>query len=87
MDKVVILAGGKGARLRPFSFVIPKPLMPIGEDPILMHLIKSFQKHAINSFLISIFILTLIKYTYCQLSSDFEFQFWLEPGISHEMAL
>ena len=53
MDKVVILAGGKGARLRPFSFVIPKPLMPIGEDPILMHLIKSFQKHAINSFLIS----------------------------------
>ena len=51
--KVVILAGGKGTRFRPFSFVIPKPLMPIGEDPILLHLINRFKKNNIGSFLIS----------------------------------
>lgn len=51
--KVVILAGGKGTRFRPFSFVIPKPLMPIGEDPILLHLINRFKKSKITNFLVS----------------------------------
>jgi NDP-sugar pyrophosphorylase family protein len=51
--KVVILAGGKGTRFRPFSFVIPKPLMPIGEQPILWHLINRFKQNGITNFLIS----------------------------------
>jgi NDP-sugar pyrophosphorylase family protein len=33
--RAVILAGGKGQRLRPYTLVLPKPLMPIGEYPIL----------------------------------------------------
>lgn len=33
--RAVILAGGKGSRLRPYTVVMPKPLMPIGEYPIL----------------------------------------------------
>ena len=33
--RVVILAGGKGARLKPYTTVFPKPLMPIGDMPIL----------------------------------------------------
>ena len=33
--RAVVLAGGKGSRLRPYTFVLPKPLMPIGEYPIL----------------------------------------------------
>lgn len=33
--RAVILAGGKGTRLRPYTVVLPKPLMPIGEYPIL----------------------------------------------------
>lgn len=33
--RAVILAGGKGTRLRPYTIVLPKPLMPIGEYPIL----------------------------------------------------
>ena len=35
--KIIILAGGKGKRFNPFSFVIPKPLMPINENPIILH--------------------------------------------------
>lgn len=35
MRKAVVLAGGKGARLAPYTTVFPKPLMPLGETPIL----------------------------------------------------
>jgi len=38
--RAVILAGGKGVRLRPFTVNFPKPLMPLGNDPILEVLIK-----------------------------------------------
>lgn len=39
-ERAVILAGGKGARLRPYTVVLPKPLMPIGEYPILEVLVR-----------------------------------------------
>ncbi len=51
--KVIILAGGKGKRFNPFSFVIPKPLMPINQNPILMYLIKTFKKYQFKNFFIS----------------------------------
>lgn len=38
--RAVILAGGKGTRLRPYTIVLPKPLMPIGEFPILEVIVK-----------------------------------------------
>jgi len=43
--RVIILAGGKGTRLKPYTKVLPKPLMPIGEMPILevvLRQLKSF---------------------------------------------
>ena len=51
--KIVILAGGKGKRFNPFSFVIPKPLMPINQNPILMYLINAFKKNNFKNFFIS----------------------------------
>jgi NDP-sugar pyrophosphorylase family protein len=39
----VILAGGKGTRLRPYTTVLPKPLMPIGEMPILEVVLRQLQ--------------------------------------------
>lgn len=38
--RAVILAGGKGTRLRPYTIVLPKPLMPIGDYPILEVIVK-----------------------------------------------
>lgn len=38
--RAVILAGGRGTRLRPYTTVLPKPLMPIGEHPILEVVIR-----------------------------------------------
>lgn len=42
--RAVILAGGQGSRLRPYTIVLPKPLMPIGEYPVLEVIIKQLVK-------------------------------------------
>jgi len=42
--RIVILAGGKGTRLRPFTASFPKPLVPIGDQPILAILLAQFAR-------------------------------------------
>lgn len=44
-DRAVILAGGRGTRLRPYTVVLPKPLMPIGEYPILEVVVRQLARH------------------------------------------
>ena len=51
---VVIMAGGKGTRLDPFTRVLPKPLIPIGEKTIIEMIIDSFLVHSVNHFYLSI---------------------------------
>jgi len=45
MKRAVVLAGGLGTRLRPFTSVIPKPLMPVGEQPILEIVLSQLRRH------------------------------------------
>jgi len=52
--KAVILAGGKGTRLRPYTTVLPKPLMPIGGQPILEILISRLSHSGIRDLIISV---------------------------------
>lgn len=47
---VVIMAGGLGTRLYPFTKILPKPLIPIGEIPITEHIINRFNKYGCNEF-------------------------------------
>jgi NDP-sugar pyrophosphorylase family protein len=42
--RAVILAGGRGSRLRPYTVVLPKPLMPIGEYPILEVILRQLMR-------------------------------------------
>ncbi|MGJ0318168.1 sugar phosphate nucleotidyltransferase [Aliarcobacter cryaerophilus] len=46
--RAVILAGGKGTRLRPYTVVLPKPLMPIGDYPILEVIIRQLAQHGFD---------------------------------------
>ena len=52
--KAVVLAGGKGTRLRPLTFSIPKPLLPIAEKPILEILLMNLKKYGVTKVVISI---------------------------------
>src|SRR3989339_768120 len=51
--RVVILAGGKGTRLKPYTTIFPKPLMPIGEYPILEIIIRQLVKSGFDKITIS----------------------------------
>ena len=42
--RAVILAGGKGTRLRPYTTVLPKPLVPVGDRPILEIIIRQLAR-------------------------------------------
>jgi NDP-mannose synthase len=52
--KGLILAGGKGTRLLPYTAVLPKPLMPIDETPILEIIIRQLKKHGISDIYLSV---------------------------------
>ncbi len=47
--KAVILAGGLGTRLQPYTTFVPKPMLPLGEKPLLEHLIEWLRKNGIKS--------------------------------------
>ena len=51
---VVIMAGGKGTRLRPITNIIPKPLIPIGEQTIAELIINSFKNLGSKNFYLSV---------------------------------
>lgn len=46
--QAIILAGGKGRRLLPYTTVLPKPLMPIGDHPILMVILRQLKHYGFN---------------------------------------
>jgi NDP-mannose synthase len=52
--QAVILAGGRGKRLRPYTTVLPKPLMPIGDYPILEVVIRQLKKFGFNRITMAI---------------------------------
>lgn len=54
LNKVVIMAGGRGSRLDPITRIIPKPLLPIGDKPMLDLIMESFVKCGFSDFLISV---------------------------------
>lgn len=51
---VVVMAGGKGTRLKPISNILPKPLIPIGEKTILEEIIHRFESAGSEDFYLSV---------------------------------
>lgn len=52
--RAVVLAGGKGQRLAPYTTVLPKPLMPVGEHPILERVLQSLSRAGFRDITISV---------------------------------
>ncbi|MHC4173289.1 MAG: sugar phosphate nucleotidyltransferase [Planctomycetota bacterium] len=75
---VVIMAGGKGERLDPFTKVLPKPLVPIGSKPIIELVIERFLEHGIEKFYLSVNHKSkIIKAYFSQWERNYQI-YWIE---------
>jgi len=72
--KAVVLAGGKGTRLAPFTTVLPKPLMPIGEMPILEVILRQMKYAGIDDVVLTVGHLSELLKTFFQDGSRFGLQ-------------
>jgi NDP-sugar pyrophosphorylase family protein len=70
--RAVILAGGKGTRLAPYTTVLPKPLMPVGDMPILEIVIRQLAHHGFNDLTLAVGYLAELLIAYCGDGSKFD---------------
>lgn len=64
--KAVILAGGKGARLSPYTKILPKPLMPIGDMPILEVILRQMKASGVTDVVLAVGHLSELLRTFFQ---------------------
>jgi dTDP-glucose pyrophosphorylase len=78
--EVVIMAGGRGERLKPYTSVLPKPLIPINNKPMLEHIISNFKFFNIQNFhLVLNHQANLIKSYFNNHDQKFKINYVIEP--------
>lgn len=76
---VVIMAGGKGTRLKPITNVIPKPLVPVGDKTILEVIMNQFEGIGCHKFYMSVnYKADMMKYYLSQLEHKYDIEFFME---------
>ncbi len=76
---VVIMAGGKGTRLKPITNVIPKPLVPVGKKTILEVIMDQFESIGCHKFYMSVnYKADMMKYYLSQLDHQYDVEFFQE---------
>lgn len=77
---VVIMAGGKGTRLKPLTNVLPKPLIPIGEKTILEDILDRFEAVGCRKFFMSVnYKSDMLRFYLDQLEHHYDIEFFEEP--------
>ena len=73
---VIIMAGGKGKRMKPFTNILPKPLLPVGDKTIIERIIESFNSFGVKHYILSINEKSeIIKSFFQELSGNFKIKF------------
>ena len=73
---VIIMAGGKGTRLLPYTRVLPKPLIPVGNKTLIEHVIDQFTIHRLKKFIFTINYKALIfKAFFKELNPNIKFRY------------
>ena len=73
---VVMMAGGAGTRLHPYTNILPKPLIPIGETPIAEHIINQFYEFGCHEFYMIVnHKKSMIKTYFNEVEKDYELFF------------
>lgn len=52
--KAILLCGGQGTRLRPYTYNIPKPMLPLGKKPILEYVIRNLKANGVSEFYLTV---------------------------------
>ena len=77
---VIIMAGGKGTRLEPFTKVLPKPLVPINDKPIIEHIIERFLAVGSTEFYLTVnYKSRIMKAYFEELNPNYSVTFIDEP--------
>lgn len=78
---VVIMAGGQGTRLRPLTNVLPKPLLPIGQQTIIEDIMDNFLSYGCNNFYLSVnYKSDFIKLYFNEISKNkYNIEYFQEP--------
>lgn len=70
---VVIMAGGMGTRLYPYTKILPKPLIPIGDKPILERIINRFCEYGVSRYYLTLnYKKSMIKSYFADLAPEYE---------------
>lgn len=73
---VVVMAGGKGTRLYPYTKILPKPLIPIGDIPIMERIIGRFVDYGVTDFYATVnYKKNMIKSYFADLAVDYSIQY------------
>ena len=73
---VVIMAGGKGTRMEPFTKILPKPLVPVHEKPIIEHIIQRFTDFGCHEFHLTVnYKARILKAYFEELQPDYGIHF------------
>ena len=73
---VVIMAGGKGTRLEPYTKILPKPLIPIGDIPIVERIINRFEKYGCKEFYMTVnYKKNMIKAYFNEIEKSYEISY------------
>lgn len=73
---VVIMAGGLGTRLYPYTKILPKPLIPIGDTPIIERIIDKFREYSVTDFYLTVnYKKNMIKSYFNDLDKDYNVQY------------
>ena len=76
---VVIMAGGKGTRMKPLTNVIPKPLIPLGEKTIIEEIMDRFLQYGCNDFFLSVnYKANTIKHYFNQMNHQYNIHYFQE---------
>ena len=87
--KVLLLAGGFGTRLSEYTEALPKPMVTVGGNPILWHIMKTYAYHGFNDFYVALgyksFIVKDYFLRYRSLNADFTVNLASDEVIPHQL--
>lgn len=78
--QAVIMVGGMGVRLRPFTYAIPKPLLPFKDKTILEHMVKFLSENGFDE----VFLLTLYQHEKFRQCHDYKEKYGIKVNICYE---